>query len=200
MITWSLLHPHIFTWCNLITGASFGHLGILSLFSPDDELVVTNLGSSVTVRMGKVTVLPLSVGASCGLVVSLDPREVCSSLRELPAWEAPLVTVPVVSVIRVVTLISGVVSGDLVSGITTVGFGKLGSGFRKPDCGFRKLGGAFRMADCGFREPGSGFRRPCGACSRASSGFRRQGGSFLTFHAYDIWLIVIADVIFPVRQ
>ena len=66
--------------------------------------------------MGKVTVLPLCVGASCGLVVSSDPREVCSSLRELPAWEVPLVTVPVVLVIGVVTSISGVVSGDLVSG------------------------------------------------------------------------------------
>ena len=70
--------------------------------------------------MGKVPVLPLFVAASWGLVVSSDPKEVCSSLRELSAWEAPLVTVPVASVIRVVTLISGVVSGDLVSGSPTV--------------------------------------------------------------------------------
>ena len=66
--------------------------------------------------MGKVIVLPLSVGASCGLVVSSDPREVCLSFRELPAWEVPLVTVPVVSVIGVVIFVPGVVSGDLVSG------------------------------------------------------------------------------------
>ena len=66
-----------------------GKVTVLSLFvGASCGLVVglvTNLDSSVTVRMGKVTVLPLSVEDSCGLVVSSDPREVCSSLRELPA-------------------------------------------------------------------------------------------------------------------
>ena len=135
------------------------------------------------------------MGASCGLVVSSDHREVCSSLRELPACEVPLATVPVVSVIGVVILVSGVVSGDLVSGSPTVALGSLVVVSGNPTV----VSGSLVVLS-GYLTVVSGnpvvvFRRLCSACWRASSGFRRQGGSFLTFCGQGIWLMVIAVVI-----